>query len=74
MKNDFKNKDAKELSQILKELRAKIMQAGFDLADKKLKDTSQIKKTKKEIARILTELKIKTNSRYQSTKNGESAN
>ena len=29
---------------------------------------------KKEIARILTELKIKTNSRYQSTKNGESAN
>ena len=57
MKNDFKNKDAQELSQILKELRAKLMQAGFDLADKKLKNTSQIKKTKKDIARILTEMR-----------------
>lgn len=59
MDKEFKNKEAKELTQILKELRAKLMQAGFDLADKKMKDTSQIKKTKKDIARVLTELKVK---------------
>lgn len=59
---DFKNKEAKELTQILKELKAKLMQFGFDLADKKMKDTSQIKKTKKDIARVLTELKVKKQS------------
>ncbi len=59
MEKDFKNKEAKELTQILKELKAKLMQAGFDLADNKMKDTSQIKKTKKDIARVLTELKVK---------------
>jgi len=36
------------------------MQLSFDLADKKLKDTSKISKTKKGIAKILTELKIKS--------------
>lgn len=59
MEKDIKNKETKELTQILKELKAKLMQAGFDLADKKMKDTSQIKKTKKDIARVLTELKAK---------------
>ena len=39
--------------------KAKLMQLNFDLADKKLKDFSQIRKAKKEIARILTELRIK---------------
>lgn len=59
MKNDLKNKTVEELNRNLSELRAKLMQAGFDLADKKMKDTSQIKKTKKDIARVLTELKVK---------------
>lgn len=60
MKNDLKNKTAEELNRNLKELRAKLMQTGFDLADKKLKNTSQIKNTKKDIARALTELKIQS--------------
>lgn len=60
MKNNFKNKDAKELTQILNELRAKAVQFSFNLADKKLKNTNQIKKNKQDIARVLTELKIKS--------------
>lgn len=59
MKNDLKNKTAEELNRNLSELRAKLMQAGFDLADKKLKNTGQIKNIKKDIARVLTELKAK---------------
>lgn len=59
MKNDLKNKTAEELNRNLSELRAKLMQAGFDLADKKLKNTDQIKNIKKNIARVLTELKAK---------------
>lgn len=59
MKNDLKNKNAEELNRNLSELRAKLMQAGFDLADKKLKNTDQIKNIKKNIARVLTELKAK---------------
>lgn len=59
MKNDLKNKNAEELNRNLSELRAKLMQAGFDLADKKLKNTDQIKNIKKNIARVLTELRSK---------------
>lgn len=59
MKNDLKNKNAEELNRNLSELRAKLMQAGFDLADKKLKNTDQIKNIKKNIARVLTELMSK---------------
>jgi len=44
---------------MLDDLKARLMQLSFDLADKKLKDTSRIGKAKKEIARILTELKLK---------------
>lgn len=63
MKNNLKNKDVKELTQILNELRAKAVQFSFNLADKKLKNTSQIKKNKQDIARILTELRIKNNQK-----------
>ncbi|KKR07327.1 MAG: 50S ribosomal protein L29 [Parcubacteria group bacterium GW2011_GWC1_39_29] len=58
-KNIAKNLSEQELRKMLDDLKAKLMQLSFDLADKKLKDTSQIGKAKKEIARILTELKLK---------------
>jgi ribosomal protein L29 len=58
-KNIAKNLSEQELRKMLDDLKARLMQLSFDLADKKLKDTSQIGKAKKEIARILTELKLK---------------
>jgi ribosomal protein L29 len=58
-KNITKNLSETELKKMLDDLKAKLMQLSFDLADKKLKDFSQIGKSKKEIARILTELKLK---------------
>ncbi|KKR23404.1 MAG: 50S ribosomal protein L29 [Candidatus Yanofskybacteria bacterium GW2011_GWD2_39_48] len=58
-KNIAKNLSEQELRKMLDDLKVKLMQLSFDLADKKLKDTSQIGKAKKEIARILTELKLK---------------
>lgn len=48
------NKSREELLASLGELRAKFTQLGFERADKKLKDSSQFKKIKKDIARILT--------------------
>ena len=54
--NELKNKSREELIQMYNELKAKIMKLGFDLAGSKLKDVSQIKKTKVEIARVLTVL------------------
>lgn len=51
---DLTNKSRDELNQLLADLRAKILRLNFDLADNKVKDTSQINKTKKDIARVLT--------------------
>lgn len=59
-KNIYKAMEVKELTTNLDNLKAQLMQLSFDLADKKLKDTSKINKTKKGIAKILTELKIKS--------------
>lgn len=50
------NKSKEELSAALNELRSKLGQLHFDHADKKVKDVSIFKKTKKDIARILTAL------------------
>jgi len=54
---EIKNKSTGELQSILKELQAKMLQMRFDLAEKRLKDFSQVKKTKVQIARILMLLK-----------------
>lgn len=56
-KSDLKNKSKEELFKMHSDLKAKLMKLNFDLAGNKLKDFSQLKKTKKEIARILTALK-----------------
>ena len=53
---ELKNKSKEELVHMHKELKAKIMKLDFDLAGSKLKDVSQIKKTKREVARVLTVL------------------
>lgn len=63
MKNDLQNKTREELSSTLQELKAKLLQLNFELAEKRLKNYSEVKKTKKEIARILTVLRsVKTNA------------
>lgn len=55
---ELKQKTKGELELMLKENREKIRSLRFDLASKKLKKTDELSKTKKEIARILTILKI----------------
>ena len=52
------NKSREELAVALSDLKAKLVQYGFDHADKKLKDYNQFKKTKKDIARVLTALSV----------------
>jgi ribosomal protein L29 len=58
-KNIYKNMDLKELTSNLENLKAELMQLSFDLADKKLKNTSKIGKTKRAIAKVLTEIRNK---------------
>ena len=53
-KNDLQNKTKEELNTMLNDLKAKLLQFNFELGEKRLKDFSQVKKTKKEVARILT--------------------
>ncbi len=55
---DTKNKSREELSASLAELRTNLSQLHFDKADKKLKDSSQFNKIKKDIARVLTALSV----------------
>lgn len=50
------NKTKEELTSALSDLRVKFSEYHFERADKKLKDSSMFKKTKKDIARILTAL------------------
>ena len=57
--NDLQNKSSQELKKILEENQTKLARLSFEKEANTLKDTSQIKKTKKDIARILTFLKVK---------------
>ena len=52
--SEIQSKSQDELNEMLGELRIKLGKFRFELADKSLKDVSQLKKTKKDIARILT--------------------
>lgn len=52
--SELQLKSENELNEMLKELQIKLGKLRFELANKSLKDVSQIKKTKKDIARILT--------------------
>ena len=53
---DLNNKNREELTAMFKDLKTKLLKLKFDLNEKSLKDVSQLGKTKKDIARILTEL------------------
>lgn len=50
---EISEKNKEELEIELKDSRAKLMQARFDLNSRQLRDSSGIKKTKKDIARIM---------------------
>jgi len=55
---EVKEKKQEELQEMLKNLRIKLGKLLFDLNSNSLKDFSQVQKTKKDIARILTALKL----------------
>lgn len=56
-KVELQNKTSEELETMLKDFQAKLLQFNFELGEKRLKDFSQVNKTKKEIARVLTIIK-----------------
>lgn len=58
---ELRQKTKEELAMMLKENREKLRTLRFDLAAKKLKKTDEIGKVRKEIAQILTILKIEAN-------------
>jgi len=53
-KLDLTNHTAAELQNMLADARAKLSQMRFDLADKKLKKTSDVAATRRLIARLMT--------------------
>lgn len=55
-KNELKHQTAAELQHMLADARAKLSQLRFDLADKKLKKTSEVEQTRRQIARLMTAL------------------
>jgi len=57
--NEIQNKEIVELEQLEKDLRVKLGKFRFELANKALKNFSQIGKIRKDIARVLTEIKTK---------------
>lgn len=56
--SEIKDKTKKELLESLKESRGKLSGFSFQLSGNTLKNSSEIKKTKKDIARIMTVLNI----------------
>lgn len=56
-KETLTTKNKSELQILLQELRAKLGQLRFDLADRKLKKTSDILEARRQIARTLTALR-----------------
>ena len=59
---ELRQKTIKELQELLQERRKRLAQLRFDLSLKKLKNVREIREVKKDIARILTLLKIKSQS------------
>ena len=54
--SELKFKTPKELSETLKDFKGNLSRLNFELSNNTLKNSSQIKKTKKDIARIMTVL------------------
>lgn len=57
--NDIANKSSHERSEMLKDKQSKLGKLRFELANKTLKDYSQIEKTRREIAQLMTSLREK---------------
>jgi large subunit ribosomal protein L29 len=57
MIGELRKKSKEEMQKILKDDREKLKQLRFDLAAGKVKNVREIRKIKKEVARILTLLK-----------------
>lgn len=56
---DLKEKDVKELQELLKEKKSLLFENKLKLKTMQLTDPSQIKKVRREIARINTAIKVK---------------
>jgi large subunit ribosomal protein L29 len=56
--NEFQRKSETELKNLLRDDREKLRQLRFDLASGKVKNVREIRKIKKDVARILTTLKV----------------
>ena len=57
--NELRKKTKMEIQKILQDDREKLRQLRFDLASGKVKNVREIRKIKKDIARILTVIKSK---------------
>ncbi len=57
--SELRNKTKDELEKTLQDLRERLRQLRFDLASGKVKNVREIRKIKKEVAKILTILKEK---------------
>ena len=55
--SDILSKSQNELNEMLGELQIKLGKFRFELANKSLKDVSQIGKTRKDIARVMTAIR-----------------
>ena len=62
---EIKQKSQSELQKILAEKREKLRQLRFGLASGKVKNVREIRQIKKDIARILTQLKEKSNKKQE---------
>jgi ribosomal protein L29 len=61
---ELREKKKEELEEILNEKKKKFQKLRFDLAEKKLKNFREIRKTKREIAKILQILKEKCQKEF----------
>lgn len=57
--SELRTKTKKELLTLLQSLQKELLSLRFDLAKEKLKDTSRVKKIRKDVARIKTVLREK---------------
>jgi len=58
---ELRTKENAELNKILQDKKMELVKLRFDWKNKKLKNTNLIKETKKDIARILTILRERSN-------------
>ena len=63
---ELRQKSEKELHKILDESREKLRQLNFDLASGKVKNVREIRKIKREIARMLTIINNKISRKQES--------